>query len=390
MAAPLAPMALTGTRRAEASTDVALPIKHVIIASEENRSFDHYFGYYPPAVAAGYGVPAGWGQPNGQGGTAHPSHLGSPISKDPNHQWNDIHAEWDSGKMDGFYTTNGQVALGYYDASDLSYYYALANRFTLCTNYFCSLLGGTLPNRLYLCSGTSGGNTSNNIQPGSLTYPMILDLFAHFNISWKNYRTGFAAEIGQDDAMYLFANWYHDPRLFNSKSDFMTDLTNGTLPQVSFLSPGLLDAEHAPTPITWGISTMHTLITAVMQSQYWASTAIILTYDEGGGFFDHVVPPAFDAYGAGIRVPALIISPYAKRGHIEGTLYEHSSTLKFVERVFGLPSLASINHQFDTQTPPINNQAVPPGATAGPPAPPRDGRSDIGDLMECFNFPPTA
>src|SRR5581483_8447192 len=363
----------------KAAASATLPIEHVIVVAEENRSFDHYFGNYGPAVNQGYGIPAGWSQPDGQGGTVSPFHLPFSFSQDPHHQWSDIHAEWNNGAMDGFYTTNGKVALGYYNASDLSYYYNLADQFTLCGNYFCSVLGGTYPNRLYLCSGTSGGNTSNSIPTGSLNYPIILDLFAQHNISWKNYRTGPGAELGLDlgdDAMRLFANWFRDPRLFNSLPDFLADLRRGALPQVAFLTPGVANSEHAPTPITWGIATMKTLIDAVMQSSLWPKTALILTYDEGGGFFDHVPPPVFDAYGAGIRVPTLVISPYAKRGHIEGTVYEHSSVLKFIEHVFGLPTLASINHQFDVQTPAKNNQAAPPGSDFGPPAPPRDGRND--------------
>jgi phospholipase C len=385
-AAPLGSAALFAPRRARAASRGATPIKHVIIVAQENRSFDHYYGYYPAAVSAGYGVPPGWGQPDGMGGTVSPTHLSSPISSDPLHDWVATHAEWDQGGMDGFYTTSGSVALGYYDASDLSYYYGLADQFTLCANYFSSVLGPTSPNRLYLCAGTSGGNTSNNIPPGSLTYPMILDLFAAYNISWKNYRTGLLAELGGDDAARLFARWYRDRRLFNSLLDFLADLRRGTLPQVAFLSPGLLNSEHAPTPITLGISTMKTVIEGVMQSPLWKSTALIFTYDEGGGFFDHVVPPVFDAYGAGMRVPTLVISPYAKRGHVEGALYEHSSILKFVEYVFGLPALASINHEFDTETPVTNNEAVSPGADSGPPAPPRDGLVAIGDLTECFDF----
>ncbi len=383
--APLVPGAATSRRAAAESRTGSTPIQHIIIAAEENRSFDHYFGFYPPAVANGDGVPPGYSQPDGQGGTVSPYHLSSPISPDPAHQWDDIHSEWNNGQMDGFYTTNGRPALGYYDRSDLPYYYSLADQFTLCTNYFCSLLGGTLPNRLYLCSGTSGGNTSNDIKPASLTYPMVLDLFAESGITWKNYRTGVGAEVGKDDAMLLFANWAHDPRLFNGRREFHNDLRNGTLPQVSFLSPGLLDSEHAPTAITWGELMMQDLITALMRSSAWPSTAMILTFDEGGGFFDHVAPPVFDAYGAGIRVPALVISPFAKRGHAEGTAYEHSSALKFIETVFGLPTLASINQEFDTETPNLNNQAAPPGEP-GPPAPPRDARTDIGDLTECFDF----
>ena len=132
---------------------------------------------------------------------------------------------------------------------------------------------------------------------------------------------------------------------------------------------------------------MEGLVNAVMRSPLWPKIAMIFTYDEGGGFFDHVVPPVFDAYGAGMRVPTLIISPHAKPGHIEGTQYEHASVLKFIEAVFGLPTLASVNHRFDAATPVGGNyQAAAAGASAGPPAPPRDGRGDIGSLLECFAF----
>ena len=95
-----------------------------------------------------------------------------------------------------------------------------------------------------------------------------------------------------------------------------------------------------------------------MGSSIWSSSAYILTYDEAGGYFDHVAPPVFDAYGAGIRVPTWVISPHAKSAHIEPTLYEHSSVLKFLEVVFGLPTLSSVNHQFDTSIPGTNNAAA--------------------------------
>jgi phospholipase C len=112
----------------------------------------------------------------------------------------------------------------------------------------------------------------------------------------------------------------------------------------------------------------------------------VITYDESGGFFDHVPPPQLDADGLGFRVPAWVISPFARKGHLERTLYEHSSVLKFIETVFGLPVLASVNHRFDTSTPGGPNNDGANGSPSGPPAPPRDGRSDIGKLMECFHF----
>src|ERR1700694_180933 len=130
---------------------------------------------------------------------------------------------------------------------------------------------------------------------------------------------------------------------------------------------------------------MASIISNLMASSSWTSSVLFLTYDEGGGFFDHVPPPQVDAYGMGMRVPMLVVSPWAKRGYISSQLYEHSSILKFIERRFGLPTLASMNHQFDTSTPALYNDAVA-GKTSGPPAPPRDGLSQIGDFLEVFDF----
>lgn len=129
----------------------------------------------------------------------------------------------------------------------------------------------------------------------------------------------------------------------------------------------------------------HGGIKSLMQSSAWKSSVFFLTYDEGGGYFDHVAPPQVDAYGMGLRVPTLVISPYAKRGYVSGQLYEHASILKFIERRFGLPTLASINHQFDSSTPGANNDAAD-GKASGPPAPPRDRLSAIGDFYEVLDF----
>src|SRR5712692_3536401 len=111
----------------------SIPIGHVLIACQENRSFDEYFGYYPRAGS--FGIPAGYSQPDGNGGTVTPHHYFFPFSADNSHTWKAIHSEWDNGAMDGFVTTDGSNALGYYDGSDLPYYYSLADAFTLCGNY---------------------------------------------------------------------------------------------------------------------------------------------------------------------------------------------------------------------------------------------------------------
>jgi phospholipase C len=151
-----------------------------------------------------------------------------------------------------------------------------------------------------------------------------------------------------------------------------------------------ITGEHPPYPLTAGEALQQQLIGALQQSRYWPRAAYFLTYDEGGGFFDTVVPPVLDAYGAGFRVPTWVISPFAKKSHLEPTVYEHSSLLKFVERIFDLPTLASVNHQFDSQTPGGASNDAANGNPFGPPAPPRDGRTDIGDMTECFEFNPEA
>ena len=130
---------------------------------------------------------------------------------------------------------------------------------------------------------------------------------------------------------------------------------------------------------------MAKVIKALMASRLWTNSLLFLTYDEGGGYFDHVAPPRVDAYGMGMRVPTLVISPWVKRGYVSGHLYEHSSILKFIERRFGLPTLASVNHQFDSSTPGMYNEAAR-GNENGPPAPPRDGLSHTGNFYEVLDF----
>ena len=363
------------------------PINHILIACQENHSFDTYFGYYPRVGA--FGVPSNYSQPDGKGGTVTPQHALFPITTDPSHTWQSIHSEWNNGNMDGFYTTNGSTALNYYDGSDLSYYYSLAESFSLCGNYFCSVLGPTVPNRLSLVSGTAGGNTTDNLSPGSIDWPTIVDVLDAHQVTWRCYNLGLGlgstGSLEHFNGLTFFKKWQNDHRLTFTEDDYYADLHSGTLPQVSFLITEELISEHPPTDIQSGQQKMSEVIKALMSSSSWNSSAFFLTYDEGGGFFDHLAPPQLDAYGLGIRVPMLVISPYAKRGYVSGQLYEHSSILKFIERRFELPSLASINHKFDFSTPGTNNDAAN-GNSTGPAEPPRDGLSQIGDFYEVFDY----
>jgi phospholipase C len=364
-------------------------IQHVIVSCQENRSFDHYFGFAP--FAGRYGVPAGYTQPDGNGGSVAPYHFTSLSTTDIGHSWSAVHSEWNSGKMDGFYTTDGINCMGYYTGTELPFYYSLFQNFTLCVNYFCSVLGPTYPNRFYLVSGTSGGITNNGVYGyGVLDYPIILDLLEAAGVTWKVYNIGWDnVPYGDSDNVFVFwKRWANDPRTHGTKGDYLSDAKHATLPQVSFIIPSYLRQydEHPPADVSVGMGIQQELVTALMASPLWSSSAYIITYDEHGGYFDHVAPPVLDAYGPGIRVPTWVISPWAKPGHLEPTLYEHGSILKFIETVFGLPTLASINHHFDTSTPGGPNNQAANGQALGPPAPPRDGNAKIGNLMECFSF----
>src|SRR5260370_36149742 len=129
------------------------------------------------------------------------------------------------------------------------------------------------------------------------------------------------------------------------------------MPRFSHISAPAFATEPPPVDIVEGEKKMASFINNLINPSLWTSSVLFLTYDEGGGYFDHVAPPQFDAYGPGMRVPALVISPWARRGYLSGQLYEHNSLLKFIERRFGLPTLASVNHRFDSSTPTFNNDS---------------------------------
>src|SRR5437868_4964059 len=293
------------------------PIQHVIVDLQENRSFDHYYGFAPFAGKAG--VPAGYTQPDGNGGTIAPYHFTSLTTPDIGHGWNATHAEYDSGAMDGFYTTDGIDCMGYYTAGDLPFYYSLHGTSTLCTNYFCSQLGPTWPNRFYLAAGTSGGITTNGVWGyGVFDYPIILDLLEAAGITWKIYNVSQdSVPNGNTDNVFVFwKRWANDQRTRCSRGQYLNDLHLGQLPQVSFIIPSYARGwdEHPPADVSIGMGIQQELITALQQSSSWNSSAYILTYDESGGYFEHVPAPQLDAYGLGIRVPTWVISPFAKPG----------------------------------------------------------------------------
>lgn len=369
---------------AAAATRASTPLSTLVIDMQENRSFDTYYGFAP--FAGKFGVPNGYSQPDGSGGRVAPYHFTSLATPDIGHSWNATHKEWDGGAMDGFFTTDGINCMGYYSAQDLPFYYSLFDTSTLCGNYFCSVMGPTWPNRFYWASGTSGGITTNGIWGfGVFDYPIILDLLDAAGVTWNVYNIGFdTVPFGNSDNVLLFwNNFAHDQRALRSKGNFLDDARLGRLPNVSFIIPSFERGwdEHPPADVSVGMGIQQELITALRRSPQWKNSAYILTYDEAGGYFDHLAPPQLDAYGLGIRVPTWVVSPFAKPGHVEGTLYDHTSILKLIEAVFGLPTLASVNHLFDAGTPTGSNYQA-----GGAPAPPRDGNPALGNMLECFAF----
>ncbi len=373
--------------RARRTPAVETPVEHVVIACQENRSFDHYFGYAPQVQTAGFGPPAGYSQPDGLGGSVAPYEFTALSTPDIGHSWSAVHGEWDSGAMDGFYTTDGIDCMGYYTASELPFYYSLFEDSALCANYHCSLLGPTWPNRFYFAAGTSGGITTNGVWGyGVFDYPIILDSLDAAGVSWGIYNMNWdSVPFGNTDNVFVFwKRFAHDQRTLGSKGSFLNDARKGQLPQVSWLVSSFAHHkdEHPPADVSVGMGLQEELITALRDSPLWQSSAYLLTYDEHGGFFDHVAPPQLDAYGLSIRVPLWVVSPYAKTGPVLSRLpAEHSSTLKLIEALHGLPTLASQNHLFDSATPTGSDYEA-----NGAPAPPRDGRRDISDLLDLFTF----
>ncbi len=352
------------------------PIKTIVVSCQENHSFDHYLGAYS-RLPAGYGIPHGF-----ENSGVTPFHFSNVTGNgfDPNHAWTATHEAWANGRMSGFVSNgNGRDAMGYFDAADLPYYYSLLAESTLCAEYFCGVLSETLPNRMVLYAGTSGGVTTDTAPPnGSLTWPCITHLLHAGGVSYRNYNFHCPDNYSY---LCLWRGNDGDARLNQTPAQFYADCRAGTLPNVVFVEKQYPYDEHPPASIRTGESMMQQIFRSIQAGPQWkrGEVAILHTYDEGGGFFDHRPPTELDAFGSGIRVPMLVLSPHARHGHVDTTYSDHASVLRFIEHVFGLPTLASINHAFDRATP------RGAGQTRGKPFPPRDGNAHLSNLTQCFS-----
>jgi phospholipase C len=368
----------------------SIPIDHIVLLMQENRSFDHYFeklhgnGQDDVDVA-----PAGTTNPGpGDAGTIPLAHETRYCFDDTDHSWKASHEEWDNGKNDGFAIANAEAndpsgarAMGYFDQNDIPFYFQLASTFSISDHYFCALLGPTWPNRMYFYAATSFGLTSNTLPPAGAT--TIMDALNKANVSWKIYRSTTPAATMFVSMVTANINKIVDV------SQFAADAAAGTLPAVSWIDPeftspdyGGETSEHPPADMQTGQHFVYEQIKALMNSPLWPHSAMFITYDEHGGIYDHVppppacppdnIPPATDAQlggfdRLGFRVPVFVISPYAKAHFVSHDVHTHTSILRFVEARFNLPALTARDansdamlDMFDFKSPPF---VTPPTLT---------------------------
>jgi phospholipase C len=339
------------------------PIEHFIVLMQENHSFDNYFGTYPGAdgIPADTCMPVDLNDPT-NADCVRPFRLGDRAVQDLGHNVGVFSGEYRDGAMDGFidvfrqHGLDGSIAMGYYDDGDLPFYWNIADEYVLFDRFFSSAAGGSVWNHMFWVTATPGNYEGDSIPPdGFGDLPTIFDRLEERGISWKFYVQNYKPQItyrsrGSGDTgsqvvwvpLLDYARYIDDPKLFSHivpLDEYFEDLNNGTLPAVAYIVPSGA-SEHPPGSIRAGQRFVRTLVNALMRSDAWYSSAFMWSYDDWGGWYDHVPPPQVDAYGYGFRVPALLVSPYARRGYIDHTTLDFTSFLKFIEENWGLEPLA--------------------------------------------------
>ncbi|MCL5256587.1 MAG: alkaline phosphatase family protein [Chloroflexi bacterium] len=361
-------------------------IEHFVFIMQENRSFDSYFGTYPGAD----GIPAGVALEGSPGSPQlAPYHDTNNVNRGGPHGWDASKAAINGGKMDGFLKEslrggkggdglppceppgpncppgrNPLDVMGYHDFNEIPNYWNYAHLYVLQDRMFESVASYSLPAHLYMLAAQSGGYVGSSGQPipSAYTFPEITELLTSGKIDWKYYVTS-GSELDPEDGYIagtpsqqkqhpkMYTYWNPLPAFPSVKNDpaqwkrlvdtsqFYRDAQNGTLPQVSWVIPSNEVSEHPPFGVREGMAYVTGLVNAVMQSPDWDTTAIFISWDDWGGFYDHVAPPQVDEFGYGVRVPGLVISPYAKQGFVDHSTYSFDSWLRIVERRFGVPSM---------------------------------------------------
>jgi phospholipase C len=367
------------------------PIEHFIYLMQENHSFDNYFGTYPDAD----GIPPNTCMPEDPTDPDNteciePFHLGTRPVEDLDHNLITHERQFRDGQMDGFVYAfrqegkDGELTMGYYDDRDLPFYWNIADEYVLFDRFFCSAKGGSVRNHMFWVAGQAGVKDPRKDSvpdEGWGDIPTIFDRLQEKGISWKFYVQNYDPNItfrdrgtGDKSAQVVwvpllaYARYLDDPELSSrivNLDQYYEDLANDELPAVSFIVPSGA-SEHPPGSILAGQRFVKGLINALMQSDAWESSAFLWTYDDWGGWYDHVPPPIVDDWGYGFRAPALLVSPYAKRGHVDSTVLDFTSGLKFIEENWDLQPLAERDAEannflsaFDFSQPPREPRIVP-------------------------------
>jgi phospholipase C len=359
------------------TTHASSPIQHIIIMDKENRTFDNLFGTFPGANGA-----TTYKDPNGN---VHPlNHQPNKLSNDISHTHNAAIRAYDNGKMDKFSQNPGAIQNNIDEAdsqflqADIPNYWKYAQTFALTDNFYSTILGPSFNNHLFSIAGedadtdnnptTSTGSTPNKWgcdSPSGTTveqrfsngttakvfpcfdFSTMGDLLDAHGISWKYYAPAPGADgyvWSSYDAVKHIRNGIDWAAHVVPYTNFATDAAAGNLPAVSWLVEPHNVSDHPPAGICEGENWTVQQINAVMKNAaLWSTTAIILTWDDFGGFYDHVAPPKGPngQIEYGFRVPGIVISPYSQPGFIDHTMYSYPSMLKFIEITFGLPPIGT-------------------------------------------------
>jgi len=337
------------------------PIEHIIVITQQNHSFDNYFGTYPGAN----GIPRDASIPE------NPFDLGSnlikpfPLDSEPKMEfhngWQYAHAAYNDGQMNGFVNAqnedeNSKLCMGFYSEKNIPMYWKLAREFVLFDNYFSSAMADSFPNMLYLIAGQNGGirwgSPSTLEVLASIQLTTVFDMLEEKDVSWKYYIGRYEKVLNStSDKTPSAAYWapivsiprfQSDPQLSSKIVDqeqFYEDAFTGSLPQVCFVLPSPVDHPGSTTLLRAQSKTM-SFVDSVMNSKYWQSSVIFILWDDYGGWYDHVPPRQVDRYGYGFRVPMILISSYAKEGYVSHVEHDHTSILKFILDTYELPSLS--------------------------------------------------
>ena len=342
------------------------PIKHFVVVMQENHTFDNYFGTYPGAN----GIPAGTRMPLhpafGSTAFATPFHIGGSAATDLNHSIASAAIAYHGGRMDGFSAAQdigapARQVMGYYNGSDLPLYWNMADQYVLFDRFFSSAMGGSLINHYYWVAGGIGGaqgttlsrptGRPDDLRPAPAGRRLVEVLRPELRPE------GQLQDTPTDDRRELRLPDGLVSRCWTSRGSstipgctshivdlkqYFVDLRNGTLPQVAYIVPSGA-SEHPPGSIVAGQQYVSSLVNSLIASSSWSSSAFMLAYDDWGGWYDHVVPPRRDANGDGFRVPALLVSPYARSHFIDHTTLDFTSMLAFIEKNWNMRPLTRLD-----------------------------------------------